>query len=101
MMRATSLHHGIADVCRYQSHAFVQKGDSAALPAADLYAWELGKFLDETADQRITEPRKSLKALVAPNPGRHEGRVLNEKWLRRYFAQVVALLAGDPRPTDI
>lgn len=92
LMRLCKKHPQLAAFGRYESHAFVAKEDSAALQAADLYAWELGKFLDETVEQRRRDPRKSLKALVNPNPRRHEGRVLSEKSLRKYFAEIGALV---------
>ena len=76
---------------RYEGHAFGTRNNSPQLQAADLYAWELSKFLDETVDQRKRPMRRSLKALVLPHRGRYEGRNLGAKALQKYFDEIRAL----------
>jgi uncharacterized protein DUF3800 len=76
---------------RYESHAFVNKESSSQVQAADLYAWELAKFLDDTVTQRKRSPRKSLKALVGKYPMKFEGRHLEERAFRKYFEELRAL----------
>jgi hypothetical protein len=95
LMSVTTFHPKLREILRYKSHAFVDKADSAPLQAADLFAWELTKFLDETLTQKIREPRKSLKALVAPDPRRYEGRVLGAKMLEGYFRHLAAVFSRD------
>lgn len=79
--------------CRYKAHAFVDKADASALQAADLFVWELTKFLDETVGQRrlgrpIRPPRASLRALVQPDPSRYEGRVIDGEQLEQLFDKI-------------
>jgi uncharacterized protein DUF3800 len=95
LMRVATFHPALREMVRYKSHAFVDKTDSAPLQAADLFAWELTKFLDETAIRKIRPPRKSLMALVAPNPSRYEGRVLHAAGLEKYFKKLAGVFSGD------
>lgn len=85
-------HHEISrHWARYGGHAYGTRNDSPQLQAADLYAWELSKFLDETVDQRKRPMRESLKALVRPHPERYEGRILGARALKKYFDEIRAL----------
>jgi hypothetical protein len=88
LLRPAGMHPALSEQARYESHAFVRKEHSAGLQAADLYAWELGKFLDETVGRQIRPPRASLKALIRPDPKRYVGRVLRKDQLRKYFAML-------------
>jgi hypothetical protein len=97
LMRLCRQRPELGAFCRYESHAFVPKEKSSAVQAADLYAWELGKFLDETVDQGRRAMRQSLRALIHPNPKRHQGRVISEKALRKYFADISEATASGLR----
>ncbi|HMH51252.1 MAG TPA: DUF3800 domain-containing protein [Candidatus Acidoferrum sp.] len=94
LMELATYHPVLKEMCRYQSHGFAPKTSSAPLQAADLFAWELTKFLDETVIRKISQPRESLISLVRPHPERYEGRVLHASGLERYFKKLSVTFAG-------
>jgi hypothetical protein len=51
----------------YKSHSFIDKEGATQLQAADLLAWEYGKFIDEKGANPM---RKSLEALIGHPPER-------------------------------
>lgn len=74
----------LKSACMYHSHSFIGKGEALSLQAADLLAWEWGKYWDETVMKRKRVIRKSLVALLGKN---------NDLDLERYQ---VTHLTGEP-----
>ena len=60
----------LKSIYHHEGHAFLPKSDAVWLQAADLFAWEYGKYKDETVDQPLRLARKSLRALVEGNQDR-------------------------------
>jgi len=50
---------------RYHGYSFLPKSDAIPLQAADLLAWEVGKFKTETLDTDARPPRLSLMRMIA------------------------------------
>ena len=57
-------------LAQYRNHAFVNKRDAVWLQAADLFAWEVAKFKDETFDRSVRPMRRSLRELLRGNQDR-------------------------------
>jgi hypothetical protein len=55
----------------HSGDSFVPKQDAVPLQAADLLAWEMGKFKNETVDEPIRKLRMSLRALLDKDPKRY------------------------------
>jgi hypothetical protein len=73
---------------RYRSHTFIDKRAATQLQAADLFAWELTKFRDETVEAGIREIRKSYQALLAKDLSRYRTLHAGPDELARYFNAV-------------
>lgn len=57
---------------RYNGSAFLPKAQAVPLQAADLLAWEMGKFKDETIDNPLRAMRQSLLSLCKDSPKRFQ-----------------------------
>jgi hypothetical protein len=69
----------------YLSHSFLSKTDNAATPlqAADFFAWEWGKFFDETVVERKRPMRLSLAHLINGHLDRYRFHPMyGERFLR-------------------
>jgi hypothetical protein len=63
-MERASADPSLRKALRHNSHTFANNDDVLALQAADMWAWEFAKYIDETAGQRKRVMRKSLAALL-------------------------------------
>jgi hypothetical protein len=72
---------------RYSGHAFLPKADAIPLQAADLLAWEVGKFRDETLPG-YRDFRKSLEALTEGRTKRYHWSFLEGPTLRESMQQI-------------
>lgn len=79
------------DLYRYYGHAFQPKADFPPLQAADLYAWEWTKFMDETVARRIRPPRGSFRSLIQADPTRYFGQHLTGQPLKNFMAGITEL----------
>jgi hypothetical protein len=61
---AMLMRNGAADTYSYVSHSFVTKDAMPLVQSADLFAWEVAKYWDETATKRKRLMRRSLVSLV-------------------------------------
>jgi hypothetical protein len=52
---------------RHKSDSFINKNDALSLQAADIFAWEIAKYQDETVRKRIRNMRLSLATLLSVN----------------------------------
>jgi hypothetical protein len=68
----------------YKSHTFLDKEDATPLQAADLLAWEWGKYVQKSPAQPI---RKSLESLIEHDHRRIWCFNLTERHLQRWFAR--------------
>jgi len=66
----------------YRGHAFLPKSDAVPLQAADLLAWEIGKFKTETLDSEQRDIRMSLLRLIAPDSSRYSIHFMQGERLR-------------------
>jgi hypothetical protein len=66
LMHSVRRSRATAKLFHYHSHGFApkEKRSAVALQAADLLAWEYGKFKDETVGKSIRPARGSFRALI-------------------------------------
>ncbi len=76
----------------YHSHAFVGKQDSTVLQAADLLAWEYGRFKGEHLDSGKEPSRPEFRNLIMGKRIKFKAQHLTprSRILREYFAQIQA-----------
>lgn len=81
--------------CLYHSHSFIEKKDALSLQAADILAWEWGKYFDETITMRSRNMRMSLAKLISKNnsydSSRYKVTYITGAPLRTWAKQVAAL----------
>lgn len=76
---------------RYSGSAFLPKAQAVPLQAADLLAWEMGKFKDETIDKSVREMRQSLLCLCRDAPKRFQVAFCGGESLSRALGKYRAL----------
>ncbi len=81
----------VRDAYQYRSHGFVAKQDAVPLQAADLLAWEWGKYFDETVVDRKRGMRLSLVNLLKDNTDRYKLVPLGGQTFLEFFRSVEQL----------
>ena len=78
----------VADAYQWKSHAFVPKDAGSPFHAPDLFAWEWGKYMQETVMAKKRPMRRSLLHLVGPRLQAYKFLHLTGEPLLRFFNQV-------------
>lgn len=75
----------VREAFRYSSHSFIGKREAGPIQAADYYAWQAGKFLDETVERDIRDPRIDFQMLHQGRPELWNVSVVKGAQLRNYM----------------
>ena len=90
-MKTASRSEELREFYRFNGSAFLPKPQAVPLQAADLLAWEMGKFKVETLDQSVREMRQSLLQLCKDAPKRFQVAFCGGESLTRAFDRYRAL----------
>lgn len=87
-------------VCRYHSHTFLPK--CALLEAADMFAWEYAKYVDETVNKRRRPMRRSLVEIIRDDRFRYDDKRfrfshIGGSALKKYISEFESIFVGEER----